>query len=87
MPVLKITLPAKASHTEVDIPRIRFAARKALYVHPIVHLKETLSPMKLSGLYLKVNSKTLKLKLMNTLQIFADRYGQEEQALTGALFD
>jgi len=41
IPVLKGTLPSEASRTEVDVPRIRAAAQKALLVHPIIQLKET----------------------------------------------
>ena len=41
IPVLKGTLPAEASRTEIDIAKIRSAGEKALLVHPIVLLKET----------------------------------------------
>jgi len=88
VPVLRGTLPAEASRTEVDIPRIRFAARKALYVHPIVHLKETAVSDEVVRSIFEGEFKDLKTKAYEYfLQIFADRYGQEEakKLATGAL--
>jgi DNA repair protein SbcD/Mre11 len=79
IPVLRGTLPAEASRTEVDIPRIRSAAQKALLVHPIVQLKETAVSDEVVRSIFEGEFKDLKTKAHEYfVQIFADRYGQEE---------
>jgi DNA repair exonuclease SbcCD nuclease subunit len=79
IPVLKGTLPAEASRTEVDIPRIRNAAQKALLVHPIVQLKETAVSDEVVRSIFEGDFKDLKSKAFEYfVQIFADRYGKDE---------
>ncbi len=79
IPVLKGTLPAEASRTEVDIPRIRAAAQKALLVHPIVQLKETAVSDEVVRSIFEGEFKDLKTKAYDYfVEIFADRYGKEE---------
>jgi hypothetical protein len=63
----------------VDIPRIRAAAPKALLVHPIVQLKETAVSDEVVRSIFEGEVKDLKTKAQEYfVQIFADRYGQEE---------
>jgi DNA repair protein SbcD/Mre11 len=79
IPVLKGTLPAEASRTEVDVPRIRAAAQKALLVHPIVQLKETAVSDEVVRSIFEGEFKDLKTKAYEYfVEIFADRYGKEE---------
>lgn len=88
IPVLKGTLPAEASRTEVDIPKIRLAAQKALLVHPIVQLKETAVSDEVVRSIFESEFKDLKTKAFDYfVQIFADRYGKEdaERIAHGAL--
>jgi exonuclease SbcD len=88
IPVLKGTLPAEASRTEVDIPRIRMAAQKALLVHPIVQLKETAVADEVVRSIFEGEFKDIKTKAYEYfVQIFSDRYGKEdaEKIAHGAL--
>jgi len=79
IPVLKGTLPAEASRTEIDIAKIRCAGEKALLVHPIVLLKETVVSDEIVRSIFESGFKDLKTKAFEYfLQIFADRYGKEE---------
>ncbi len=79
IPVLKGTLPAEASRTEIEVPKIRCAAQKALLVHPIVQLKETAVADEIVRSIFEGEFKDLKTKAHEYfVQIFADRYGQEE---------
>jgi exonuclease SbcD len=79
IPVLKGTLPAEASRTEVDVPKIRCAAQKALLVHPIVQLEETAVSDEVVRSIFEGEFKDLKTKAYEYfVQIFADRYGKEE---------
>ena len=79
IPVLKGTLPAEASRTEVDVPRIRAAAQKSLLVHPIVQLKETAVSDEVVRSIFEGEFKDLKTKAYEYfVEIFADRYGKEE---------
>jgi exonuclease SbcD len=79
IPVLKGTLPAEASRTEVDVPKIRNAAQKALLVHPIVQLKETAVSDEVVRSIFEGDFKDIKTKAFEYfVQIFADRYGKEE---------
>ncbi len=79
IPVLKGTLPAEASRTEINVPKIRGAAQKALLVHPIVQLKETAVSDEVVRSIFEGEFKDLKTKAYEYfVQIFADRYGKEE---------
>lgn len=88
IPVLKGTLPTEASRTEIDVPKIRCAAQKALLVHPIVQLKETAVSDEVVRSIFEGEFKDLKTKAYEYfVQIFADRYGKEdaEKIAHGAL--
>ncbi len=88
IPVLKGTLPAEASRSEIDVPKIRAAAQKALLVHPIVQLKETVVSDEVVRSIFEGEFKDLKTKAYEYfVQIFADRYGKEdaEKIAHGAL--
>ncbi len=79
IPVLKGTLPAEASRTEIDIGKIRVAGEKALLVHPIVLLKETAVSDEIVRSIFESEFKDLKTKAFEYfLQIFNDRYGHEK---------
>ncbi len=79
IPVLKGTLPAEASRTEIDTAKIRHAAEKALLVHPIILLKETAVSDEIVRSIFESEFKDLKTKAFEYfLQIFSERYGREE---------
>jgi hypothetical protein len=79
IPVLKGILPAEASRSEVDVARIRTAAEKALFVHPIVSLSESEVSEELVRSIFESEFKDLKTKAFEYfLQIFQERYAREE---------
>jgi len=79
IPVLKGTLPAEASRTEIDLPKIRSAAQKALLVHPIVQIKETAVSDEVVRSIFEGDFKDLKTKAFEYfVEIFADRYGRQD---------
>ena len=79
IPVLKGTLPAEANRGEIDLAKIRAAGEKALLVHPIVLLKETVVADEIVRSIFESNFKDLKTKAFEYfLQIFNERYGREE---------
>jgi len=79
IPVLKGTLPAEASRAEVDIGKIRNAAKKALLVHPIVSLRETAVSEEMVRSIFESEFKDLKTKAFEYfLQIFNERYSRAE---------
>ena len=79
IPVLKGTLPAEASRTEIDVPKIRLAAQKSLLVHPIVQLKETAVSDEVVRSIFEGDFKDINTKAHDYfMEIFADRYGKDE---------
>jgi exonuclease SbcD len=79
IPVLKGVLPAEASRAEVDIVRIRGAAEKALLVHPVVLLKESMVSDEIVQSIFESEFKDLKTKAFEYfLQILSERYSHEE---------
>jgi len=79
IPVLKGTLPAEASRAEIDIAKIRSAGEKALLVHPIVLLKESVVSDEIVRSIFESEFKDLKTKAFEYfLQIFSERYSREE---------
>lgn len=79
IPVLKGTLPIEASRTEIDLGKIRAAAQKALIVHPIVLLKETVVSEETVRSIFEGGFKDLKTKAFDYfVQIFNERYGKED---------
>ena len=79
IPVLKGTLPAEASRAEIDIAKIRSAGEKALLVHPVVLLKESVVSDEIVRSIFESEFKDLKTKAFEYfLQIFSERYSREE---------
>lgn len=79
IPILKGTLPAEASRAEVDITKIRGAAEKALLVHPIVLLRESVVSEEIVRSIFQGELKDLKTKSFEYfLQIFSERYSRDE---------
>lgn len=79
IPVLKGTLPAEASRGEVDIAKVRAAAKKALLVHPVILLRESAISDEIVRSIFKNEFKDLKTKTYEYfLQIFDERYSRDE---------
>jgi DNA repair exonuclease SbcCD nuclease subunit len=79
IPVLKGTLPAESSRAEVDIAQIRSAAEKALFVHPVVQLREGEVSEEIVRSIFESEFKDLKTKAFEYfLQIFSERYSRDE---------
>ena len=79
IPVLKGTLPTEANRTEIDVAKIRNAAPKALLVHPVILLKETVVSDEIVRSIFESGFKDLKTKAFEYfVQIFSDRYGKDE---------
>jgi DNA repair exonuclease SbcCD nuclease subunit len=79
IPVLKGTLPAEASRAEIDIAKIRSAGEKALLVHPIVLLKESVVSDEIVRSIFESEFKDLKTKAFEYfIQIFSERYSRDE---------
>jgi len=81
IPVLKGTLSAEVSRTELDIAKIRAAGEKALFVHPIVLLKESAVLDEVARNIFEDNFKDLKTKSYEYfVQVFGERYSSEDAA-------
>ena len=79
IPVLKGVLPVEASRAEVDVAKIRTAAEKALFVHPVVLLRETAVSDEIARSIFESEFKDLKTKSFEYfLQIFTERYSRAE---------
>lgn len=79
IPVLEGTLPAEANRSEVDITRIRNAAEKALLVRPVSRLREKEVSEEVIRSIFDGKMKDMKTKAFEYfLQIFNERYGQDE---------
>ncbi len=79
IPVLKGTLPTEASRTEINMAKIRSAAPKALLVHPVVLLKETVVSDEIVRSIFESGFKDLKTKGFEYfVEIFSARYGKED---------
>jgi DNA repair exonuclease SbcCD nuclease subunit len=79
VPVLKGTLPAEASRTEIDVAKICAAGEKALLVHPVVLLKESAILDEVARNIFEDNFKDLKTKSYEYfVQIFSERYSKED---------
>ncbi|NWG10625.1 DNA repair exonuclease [Candidatus Bathyarchaeota archaeon] len=78
IPVLKGVLPAEASRAQVDIAQIRSAVEKALYVHPLVSLRESEVTEEVVRSIFESEFKDLKTKAFEYfLQIFSERYSRD----------
>jgi DNA repair exonuclease SbcCD nuclease subunit len=79
IPILKGSLPAEASRAEVDVSQIRSAAEKALFVHPLVLLRESEVSEEIVRSIFESELKDLKTKAFEYfMQIFSERYSREE---------
>ena len=79
IPVLKGVLPAETSRTEIDLGRIRCAAEKALFVHPVLLLRETAVSEEVIRSIFESEFKDLKTKSFEYfLEVFSERYSNEE---------
>jgi DNA repair exonuclease SbcCD nuclease subunit len=79
IPMLKGVLPAEASRAEVDVAQIRSAAERALFVHPLVLLRESEVSEEIVRSIFESEFKDLKTKTLEYfLQIFSERYSRDE---------
>ena len=79
IPVLKGVLPAEASRAEVDVAQIRNAAEKALFVHPLILLRESEVSEEVVRSIFESEFKDLKTKAFEYfLQIFSERHSRDE---------
>jgi len=79
IPILKGVLPAEASRAEVDVAQIRNATEKALFVHPLILLRESEVSEEIVRSIFESELKDLKTKAFEYfLQIFSERYNHDE---------
>jgi DNA repair exonuclease SbcCD nuclease subunit len=79
IPILKGSLPAEASRAEVDVAQVRSAAEKALFVHPLVLLRESEVSEEVVRSIFESELKDLRTKAFEYfMEIFSERYSREE---------
>jgi DNA repair exonuclease SbcCD nuclease subunit len=79
IPLLKGVLPAEASRAEIDVAQIRSAAEKALFVHPMVLLRESEVSEEVVRSIFESEFKDLKTKAFEYFtQIFSERHSHDE---------
>jgi len=79
IPLLKGVLPAEVSRAEIDVAQIRNAAERALFVHPLVLLRESEVSEEVVRSIFESEFKDLRTKSFEYfLQIFSERYSLEE---------
>lgn len=79
IPVLEGVLPSEASRGEVDVGKIRSAAEKALFVHPLVLLREREVSEEAVRSIFESEFKDLRTKALEYFsQIFSERYSHDE---------
>lgn len=79
VPVLKGILPVEASRSEVDLSQVRAAAGKALFVHPVVLLREKEVSDEVVRSIFESEFKDLKTKAIEYfVEVFSGRFGQVE---------
>jgi DNA repair exonuclease SbcCD nuclease subunit len=79
IPLLKGVLPAEASRAELDIAKIRNAAERALFVHPLILLRESEVSEEVVRSIFESEFKDLKTKAFEYfLQIFSERYSHDD---------
>lgn len=79
VPVLRGILPAEASRGEINLSKIRDAAKKALIVRPILRLSETEVSEQIIRSIFESELKDLKTKAFEYfLNVFSDRHPREE---------
>jgi len=79
IPVLKGTLPVEANRSSVDVAQIRSAVEKALFVHPVVLLRESEVSEETVRSIFESEFKDLKTKAFEYfVEIFSERYSRDE---------
>jgi DNA repair exonuclease SbcCD nuclease subunit len=79
IPLLKGVLPAEASRAEIDVTQIRSAAKRALFVHPLVLLRESEVSEEIVRSIFESEFKDLKTKAFEYfMQIFSERHSHDE---------
>jgi exonuclease SbcD len=78
VPVIKGVLPAEAGRAEIDLASIRRAGEKALFVHPILRLRETEISEDVIRSIFGGDMKDMKTKAFEYFfEIFSESYKQE----------
>jgi len=79
VPIIRGVLPAEAGRGEIDLAKIRRAAKKALLVHSVLRLKETEVPEEVIRSIFEGGLKDLKTKAFEYFfEIFSESYVREE---------
>ncbi len=79
VPVIKGVLPAEAGRGEIDLARIRNAGEKALFVHPVLRLRETEISEEIIRSIFGGDMKDMKTKSFEYFfEIFSESYKREE---------
>ena len=79
VPVIKGVLPAEAARGEIDLAQIRNAGEKALFVHPVLRLRETEISEEIIHSIFGGDIKDMKTKSFEYFfEIFSDSYKREE---------
>jgi len=79
IPVLRGTLPAEASRSEIDLGRIRGAAEQALLVRPMVLMREESLPPEVVQSIFQSSLENLKTKAFEYFnEFFSKRYEKKE---------
>lgn len=77
--VIRGVLPSESSRAEVNVAKIRNAAEKALFVNPLVLLKESTVSEEIVRSIFESQIKDLKTKAYEYfIQIFSERYSREQ---------
>ncbi|TET25184.1 MAG: DNA repair exonuclease [Candidatus Bathyarchaeum sp.] len=79
VPVIKGVLPAEAGRGEIDLAQIRNAGEKALFVHPVLRLRETEISEEIIRSIFGGDMKDMKTKSFEYFfEIFSESYKREE---------
>jgi len=80
IPVLRGTLPAEASRSEIDLGRIRGAAEQALLVRPVVLMREESLPPEVVQSIFQSSLENLKTKAFSYFNEFFSKRYEKQQA-------
>jgi len=80
IPVLRGTLPAEASRSEIDVVRIREAAEQALLVRPVVLMREESLPPEIVQSIFQSSIESLKTKAFGYFNEFFSKRYEKKQA-------
>jgi len=79
VPILRGSLPAESSRKEIDLAKIRGAAKKALFVHPLLFLEEKGFPEETIRGIFESDMRDLGAKSYDYfVQFFSQRYSRQE---------